>query len=249
MKSQLGVFALAVLICCALAIVFCTWFWLDAACLVEGRRVAMKTTGSVGCFEFWLNRYQTMIAAILAVAAAFFTIRATRQQTMAAMASNENVARIFAYDALRSFVRRGGQEIFEIDKFERENPHGQRSAGAPQLDLGKDKTAIAHLPPALVKRTFLLEGITAGISINSGQLRAKNVPLVHIYERCALAKDILTAVKLAEDIGEPIGVFADPLGEETAEYFKKRASEFPSTDSFEAVVEVLMKEAARRNGP
>ncbi|OYX01579.1 MAG: hypothetical protein B7Z14_05805, partial [Bosea sp. 32-68-6] len=58
----------------ALALVCATVIWLDAACDVPSRRLVMKQSASVGCFEFWLNRYQTLLAGILAVAGAVATV-------------------------------------------------------------------------------------------------------------------------------------------------------------------------------
>lgn len=67
-------------------IVIWTSLWLDQACDVPGRRLVMKAIGGqgggggVGCFEFWLYRYQTLVAAITALVAALITVGAARKQ-------------------------------------------------------------------------------------------------------------------------------------------------------------------------
>jgi hypothetical protein len=47
-----------------------TSFWAYRTCHVPVGRAAIKATNSIGCFEFWLNRYQQLIAGILALVAA-----------------------------------------------------------------------------------------------------------------------------------------------------------------------------------
>lgn len=78
--SNLKIFLIAMAICAALVATLCLTFWLDAACQVEGRRIAMKNAGGVGCFEFWLNRYQSLAAAILATGVALYVVRPAFRQ-------------------------------------------------------------------------------------------------------------------------------------------------------------------------
>ncbi|CAN7334703.1 hypothetical protein LJR090_002535 [Bosea sp. LjRoot90] len=89
--GQFKVFGIAVAMCSALVLVLCLTFWLDAACLNEQRRVVMKTAGGVGCFEFWLNRYQSLLGNVLTAVVAGITLiwisrqfAAANQQTAAA---------------------------------------------------------------------------------------------------------------------------------------------------------------------
>jgi len=44
--------------------------WLEPSCANEFRRIVMKSAGGVGCFEFWLFRYQSAWAGLIGAAAA-----------------------------------------------------------------------------------------------------------------------------------------------------------------------------------
>ncbi|KRE02583.1 hypothetical protein ASE61_14990 [Bosea sp. Root670] len=59
------------------------WQWLEPACSNEQRRIIMKAAGGVGCFEFWLNRYQTTIQTIISSALAgaglFFVLKQLKE--------------------------------------------------------------------------------------------------------------------------------------------------------------------------
>ncbi|CAN7314172.1 hypothetical protein [Bosea sp. LjRoot237] len=65
LTGQLGVLLVALFLCSVFVLMLCLTFWLDAACTNEQRRVIMKATGGVGCFEFWFNRYQSLIGNLL----------------------------------------------------------------------------------------------------------------------------------------------------------------------------------------
>lgn len=58
----------------AIALCLHLWAWLEPACANESRRIIMKASGSVGCFEFWLNRYQGLIGNLLTAAVAGVTL-------------------------------------------------------------------------------------------------------------------------------------------------------------------------------
>lgn len=75
-KHLIAAISLAILA----AIALYTSDWLLDACERPSRRIIMKSSGGVGCFEFWFNRYQQMISAIAAFGAAIaFGIPVWRQ--------------------------------------------------------------------------------------------------------------------------------------------------------------------------
>jgi len=84
--------ASAIVLCLAAALHL--YVWLEPACSIESRRIVMKAAGGVGCFEFWLNRYQSLIGSILTTAIAGATLLwvarqfdASRRQTAIAGAT------------------------------------------------------------------------------------------------------------------------------------------------------------------
>lgn len=82
--SQLGIFLIAACICAVLIAIFCTWFWLDAACLNPQRRIYMKQAGAVGCFEYWLYRYQGLLGNVLTAGVAGVTLIWVKRQLVPA---------------------------------------------------------------------------------------------------------------------------------------------------------------------
>lgn len=52
----------------------------DLTCRIPRKRMQMEISKANSCFEFWLNRYQQLIAAALAVGAAALTIRQINSQ-------------------------------------------------------------------------------------------------------------------------------------------------------------------------
>jgi hypothetical protein len=83
--------------------------WLSASCLLS----AVGDTRPINCVEFWLNRYQTLIAAIVALIAAIATIIAVRYQTLSA----ERLARRTEHDAeqaLRIIIRSRASIFAEV---------------------------------------------------------------------------------------------------------------------------------------
>lgn len=109
--GQLGAFLLAIALCGAFVAALCLAFWLDAACDSAQRRIVMKAAGGVGCFEFWLNRYQQLIAAILAVAAAAVTIRQIERQ----ISAQRKQTAIAMLDATRAFVQEYGDLLNDFE--------------------------------------------------------------------------------------------------------------------------------------
>jgi hypothetical protein len=69
-RAMLAAIAIVVMIAIALHL----WAWLEPACSNEQRRIIMKMSGGVGCFEFWLNRYQSLLGSILTAAVAAVTL-------------------------------------------------------------------------------------------------------------------------------------------------------------------------------
>lgn len=67
----------------AIALALHLWHWLEPTCSNEQRRIVIKAAGGVGCFEFWLNRYQatiqTIISSALAGAGLFFVLRQLKE--------------------------------------------------------------------------------------------------------------------------------------------------------------------------
>lgn len=64
----------AVALVCAIALSLHLWLWLEPACANPNRRLIMKAAGGVGCFEFWLNRYQGLIGNMLTALVAGATL-------------------------------------------------------------------------------------------------------------------------------------------------------------------------------
>lgn len=58
--------------------------WLEPTCSNQSRRIIMKAAGGVGCFEFWLNRYQSLIGSTLTAAVAGATLVWLAKQLVAA---------------------------------------------------------------------------------------------------------------------------------------------------------------------
>src|SRR4051794_35525172 len=69
--------AVAIVIGACVVMLVCT---LGSACEVPSRRLLMKQAGGIGCWEFWLNRYQTLIVGVVAFVGAFLTVQAVRAQ-------------------------------------------------------------------------------------------------------------------------------------------------------------------------
>lgn len=90
--------AVAAIIACFLASI-----WLIEAGKAACVALAVTDPRSLNCFEFWFNRYQTFIAAIIALVIAGATIAAVRYQTQSA----DRVARrteVSAEETLRSII-------------------------------------------------------------------------------------------------------------------------------------------------
>lgn len=85
----------------AAALALLLWYWLDGSCENPGRRLAIKQAGGVGCFEFWLNRYQSGLAGLLALAAAFV---AGRYALRAARIAAEPVSRQLALAQIQASI-------------------------------------------------------------------------------------------------------------------------------------------------
>lgn len=88
MRTSAPALLATVLVALGIAASLNLWAWLDTACDMQFRRVILKTSGSVGCFEFWLNRYQTLVASVIAFAAAvsfgipaWYALKFTRRQS------------------------------------------------------------------------------------------------------------------------------------------------------------------------
>lgn len=64
----------SVALVCTIALCLHLWAWLEPTCANENRRIIMKAAGGVGCFEFWLYRYQSLIGNVLTAAVAGITL-------------------------------------------------------------------------------------------------------------------------------------------------------------------------------
>lgn len=198
------------------------------------------------CREFWLNRYQSLIGGLLALAGALGTIGVMRWQSRSTERTNANVARVFAYDALRAFGMKALIEVIEISNFEVLNPTGQRPLYIHFVDLGADRKIIAHLPPQLAKRMLQIEGGTKGVAGNADGMTASNVPLVHVYVGCLLAHYLVVAETLARDLGENIGIYVPITSPEALELLSRRAQLIPMLEDADSVERWLREEFERR---
>lgn len=72
-RSTWPLIALALLGACAAVFCLAAFDWMDGACrLPAGEDGKILTKNAWGCFEFWLNRYQTLLSAGVAVGAAWY---------------------------------------------------------------------------------------------------------------------------------------------------------------------------------
>lgn len=90
-RALLVAIALVVMIAVSLHLTL----WLDETCNVAGRRAVMKASGGIGCFEFWLNRYQGLLGNVLTAGVAALTLlwinrqfKAAKQQSAATSADS-----------------------------------------------------------------------------------------------------------------------------------------------------------------
>jgi len=96
------------------------YMWLDHSCEAPARRVIMKASGSVGCFEFWLNRYQTTLQTVISAAIGIMGLYFVLSQ-LKALGEQNDVARaaLQAETAAKSAIRRItiAKAINSIDRF------------------------------------------------------------------------------------------------------------------------------------
>lgn len=108
----------SIAIATAIAVVLYLWSWLEPACLNQQRRIVMKMSGGVGCAEFWLNRYQSLISAVIAAAVALYVVRPVfrqlremaRQSAVQLLERTETIARELENEreAVRAWKGLGG---------------------------------------------------------------------------------------------------------------------------------------------
>jgi hypothetical protein len=75
---------ISIALVCTIAFCLHLWVWLEPACANETRRIIMKAAGGVGCFEFWLFRYQGLLGNVLTAAVAAVTLLWIARQLAAA---------------------------------------------------------------------------------------------------------------------------------------------------------------------
>lgn len=199
-----------------------------------------------GCFEFWMNRYQTLLAAIFAVVAAVFTIRATRQQTTATAQTNENVARVFAYDALRAYSLAAFEHIRAIDKFDDGKSLEPFDEEPPVFRLSGNRATIAHLPRALVREIFQLERAAYGEKHNRRLMMEHGILLPHLQTRSAIARRIIMADDIAKRLGSPLDLYEPLFDKQLWQDIRFAAEAVPQSNNGRAEFRWIIAEQERR---
>lgn len=96
----------AIAIVAAIAITLYLWVWLEPACSSDYRRILMKAAGGVGCFEFWLNRYQGLLGSMITAGVAGLTLLWVARQLAAA----NRQAFVAASEAMKTLARNLDEE-------------------------------------------------------------------------------------------------------------------------------------------
>lgn len=147
--AMLAIIAIVVSIAVALHL----YLWLEPACTLQSRRIVMKASGGVGCVEFWLNRYQTLLTGILAIAGAAGTIMVTRHQ----MHGEAERRRRHNYLNIVSELRRCRNQLAEA--YTGAIAFGtpmERSVPIPTLSFNRQPIHIADIPADEALLLFLL---------------------------------------------------------------------------------------------
>lgn len=150
-RALLVAIALVVMIAISLHLTL----WLDETCNVAGRRAYMKATGGIGCFEFWLNRYQGLVGNVLTAGVAGATLIWLARQLVAAdkqVAASNKQAAAAAAQALRGIL---------VDHYS-DRAALQQMAGEvwSHAEAARSSNALPYDPGGFIDRCMVGEEIT-----------------------------------------------------------------------------------------
>ena len=111
--------------------------WLQQTCTQPLVLTAVEGRAAAGCAEFWLNRYQTLIAAILAIAGAWLTIQAMRRQTDAQRGDA-------ADQRLSRYATTFNKMMIALDQVEEANMHKSASEMLRPFDEASDHPILSE---------------------------------------------------------------------------------------------------------
>lgn len=172
--------------------------WLEPACSNDSRRIIMKAAGGVGCFEFWLNRYQSLIGSVLTAGVAGITLLWLAKQLVAAhrqVAAADRQAAAAAAAALR-----GSLPDFDADT---------EALGKVGVIIGAAKKILeVPRPPDVFLSEFAFAVQRADQVVT--KLPESFVPIAAIQSR-ATTPDVLQAVMVLQTIVRQVLIDAEPI--------------------------------------
>ncbi|SEM69432.1 hypothetical protein SAMN04515666_11939 [Bosea lupini] len=206
-----------------------------AAPLCEVARSASKEAQKpyIGCLEFWLERYQSLAGGLLALGGALGTIGIMRWQSLAAERASERVARAYVYGRLKDFL---AQATLRLDA-ELVAPSKTRNVPLPSFDLGENFSIVGHLPRDLARDVFQFRTKTVGIESNRESLRTMGAVSIERYAIAAIARRILDADALCQEVASQLGLYTPTFDEFTAVDLTEKARPFDQAVTFEAVID------------
>ena len=102
-RAIFAVSTAAIVAVCAAA----AW-WMNSYCHTPVGRAAIKATSSIGCGEFWVNRYQTVASALIALAAAWLAAWLVHRQLW--LMESDRIL------SLQEIARQRGKEASSLNK-------------------------------------------------------------------------------------------------------------------------------------
>lgn len=164
--------------------------WLEPACSNDNRRIIMKAAGGIGCFEFWLNRYQSLIGSLLTAGVAGITLLWLAKQLVAAhrqVAAGDRQAAAAAAAALR-----GSLPDFDADT---------EGLGKVGVIIGAAKTILeAPRPPDFFQSEFAFAVLRADRVVT--KLQECFVPIAAIQSRATTPDVLQAAMVLQKTVGQ-----------------------------------------------
>lgn len=124
----------------------------DMTCRIPRKRAQMEIFKANSCFEFWVGRYQSLIAGILALIGALWTIRMMQWQMATAERRATTVARLNAASELMIVYEKMSSVYFDISACG--TPLYVEHTQIPPLSFNKNPDKLADLDTDLALRLF-----------------------------------------------------------------------------------------------
>ncbi|WP_210244322.1 hypothetical protein [Bosea sp. AK1] len=174
----------------------------DTFCTVEAKDLVLKRPIRGACFEFWFNRYQTFVAAIVAICGAAWTVAAMKHQTRTETNRVLRMNYLHIVSELRLCRDRMADAYSDASAFGTPFDNGTR---IPTLSFNKDPKNIGEIP---ADEALLLFLAADGIDEEIGWLNADHDQQPDDY---AWDKE-QTAALLFLELEGLISVFAPKVG-------------------------------------